>query len=288
MTILDCLERGTRILVAAGFPLDEARRDVSVLLRHALGWSMAEWAAKSRDQAPDGLETTIELLARRRGAHEPVAYITGTREFYGREFGVTRAVLIPRPETELIVDELLRVGPAGSAGSAGPRILDVGTGSGCLAITIALEWPGARVMATDVSAEALEVARRNAQSLGAGVEFVLASLVPPNTVPFDVIVSNPPYVPLSDRPTLAPDVRDFEPSTGLFGGDDGLEVIRGLADAASRALVPGGWLLMEIGIGQSAIVSDIVTKAGLHVDRVVPDLQGIPRVLIARRPLADR
>lgn len=281
MTLLDCLDAGTRILIGAGFPADEARRDASVLLRHVLGWTMAEWAAKSRDQAPEGIRARLEALARRRVSREPVAYITGSREFYGRDFRVTPAVLIPRPETELIIDEGLKILRAGSEGIA---VLDVGTGSGCLAITLALERPGASVTATDISADAITVARENARALGADrVQFLQTSLAPLNAGPFDIIVSNPPYVSTRDRSTLAPDVRDFEPATALFGGDDGLAVIRELAQAASRALVPGGWLLMEIGFGQSATVNDILTNAGLAVDRIVPDLQGIPRVVVARR-----
>jgi release factor glutamine methyltransferase len=288
VTILDCAAEAARLLTDAGRPADEARRDAGVLARHLLGWTLADWATRGREPAPDTLRDRLLALAVRRAAHEPVAYLTGTREFYGRAFRVTPDVLIPRPESEAIVDEALRLlaGPAEPAGPAGPVILDIGTGSGCLAITLALECPHARVFATDTSRVALEVARENARALGAGrddlVTFLEASLAPPGLPPVDLIVSNPPYVPEADRASLAPDVRDYEPAAALFAGIDGLDVIRALLPAAARALAPGGRLVMEIGAGQAEPITALVEGAGLCLETIRPDLQDIPRIIIAR------
>ncbi len=291
MTPLDCASAAARVLTEAGFAPDEARRDVSVLARHALGWTLTDWAARNREPAPQGLAERLLELARRRATHEPVAYITGTREFFGRAFRVTPAVLIPRPETEILVEAVLGIlRSEDSPGVLDPRvspvILDVGTGSGCVAITLALEWPAARMTATDISPVALNVARANAEALGAGrIEFVETSLVPARLLPRPaIIVSNPPYVRERERASLAPDVREFEPAGALFAGEDGLDVIRQLIPAARAALVPGGWLLMEIGAGQARAVSDAVRGAGLELERIRPDLQGIPRVVVARQP----
>ena len=200
-------------------------------------------------------------------------------------------MLIPRPETEILVEAVLGIlRSEDSPGLLDPRvspvILDVGTGSGCIAITLALECPAARMTATDISPGALNVARANADALGAGrIEFVETSLVPARLLPRPtIIVSNPPYVRERDRASLAPDVRDFEPAGALFAGPDGLDVIRELIPAARASLVPGGWLLMEIGAGQAKAVSDAVRAAGLQLERVRLDLQGIPRVVIARQP----
>jgi release factor glutamine methyltransferase len=170
------VDRAAQALVAAGFTDEDARRDAAVLARHVLGWSLGDWAARAREDAPPAFAARLDPFIARRARREPVAYLTGVREFYGREFLVTRDVLIPRPETELLVDVVL--------GRSAATVLDVGTGSGCLAITLALAWPDARVVATDTSAAALEVARANAETLGATrVEFVEASFVPTGLSP---------------------------------------------------------------------------------------------------------
>jgi len=282
VTVNDCVNDAAGRLVTAGFSPDEARRDASVLARHALGWSLTDWAAGLREPAPLALSERLLAAVGRRARREPVAYITGVREFYGREFHVAPAVLIPRPETELVVETALDV--MSRAAGATPVVIDVGTGSGCMAITIALAHPHARVIATDVSAAALDVARLNAQRLGATVEFVETSLLPGVPATFDFIVSNPPYISAADRAALPPDVRDFEPEQALFADENGLAVIRALASAAAARLTPGGWLLIEIGQSQSASVAALVQAAGLHLERIAPDLQGIPRVVVARQP----
>jgi release factor glutamine methyltransferase len=282
MTVNDCVNDAAGVLVAAGFASDEARRDASVLARHALGWTLVQWAAGSRETASDKLSVRLMAFAHRRATHEPVAYITGVREFYGRDFAVTPAVLIPRPETEALVEDVLRALETGTGTTGSPTIVDVGTGSGCIAITLALERPTARVIATDVSAAALDVARANARALGAtGVVFQQTSLVPADVRSIDVIVSNPPYIPEGDRASLPVDVRDFEPAVALFSRGDGLDVIGRLVAAARTALSPGGWLIMEIGVNQAAVVSDIVRQSGLRLEHIRADLQGIPRVVVA-------
>jgi len=283
VTVNDCVNDAAGRLVTAGFSPDEARRDASVLARHVLGWSLTEWAAGLREPAPPALSERLLTAVGRRARREPVAYITGVREFYGREFHVTPAVLIPRPETEGLVEQAIMAIAAGAARWPAPVVVDVGTGSGCVAITIALAHAHARVIATDVSAAALDVARLNAQRLGATVEFVETSLLPEVPATFDFIVSNPPYISTADRASLAPDVRDFEPEQALFADENGLAVIRALASAARARLTSGGFLLMEIGHGQAADVISELRAAGLDVGHIAPDLQGIDRVVVARQ-----
>lgn len=273
-------------LVAAGREPAAARQDVGVLARHLLHWDTAAWLANQHLAAPDDFPPGLLALVERRLANEPVAYIVGEREFYGRPFRVTNAVLIPRPETEDVVDAALEVlrAPSLSLRPEPPRVLDIGTGSGCLAVTIALEAPAAEVQATDISADALTIARANATRFGVAdaVTFHEAALAG-SSREVDIIMSNPPYVPLRDRATLAQDVRDHEPALALFGGRDGLDVIRALLPAAARALRPGGTLVMEIGQGQVEAVEALVGMAGLQWMGARPDLAGIPRVVMARR-----
>ena len=282
MTVFESAARAVRILTDAGFAPDAARADVSVLGRHALGWTAADWAMRLHDGAPANLGDRLTDMAARRARHEPIAYITGPREFYGRPFHVNPSVLIPRPETEGIVEAALKLCRTGSQ----PTIVDVGTGSGCIAVTLALEWPGARVIGTDISAEALDVARLNAQALGAtSIEFALvaaAEFFPARLSGVDLVVTNPPYVAEADRRSLSADVRDFEPHSALFSGSDGLDLIRLLIPAAAKALARGGTLLMEIGSGQAGAIPALVTSAGLVLVEIRPDLQGIPRIVVAR------
>ena len=210
-----------------------------------------------------------------------MAYITGTREFYGRDFRVSPDVLIPRPETELIVDWALATLPADSF----LRIVDVGTGSGVLAVTLAAEREAWHVEAADISERAVAVARDNAHRHGVAgrITFLIGDLLAPTMGAFDAIVANPPYVARRDAPGMSPDVRDHEPHVALFGGQDGMDVpARLLMEAASR-LVPGGWLAMEFGYGMQEPVEIAARAAGLQVAEVLEDLQGIARTLIARR-----
>jgi len=262
--------------------------DAEVLARAVLQWDAATWLTRHREPASADFAEAFRGAITRRLAAEPVAYITGQREFYGRAFVVSSDVLIPRPETELVVNEALNA-IAERRGAAGGRLLrvaDIGTGSGCLAVTLAAECPDVTVLATDISAGALSVASKNASRLGVStrIEFRLTSLLSGIDVVFDVIASNPPYVARRDAASLYPDVRDYEPDPALFGGDDGLEVIRELVPSAAAVLAEGGWFLMEIGAGQAAAVTALVEATDeLDLVHVEPDLAGIPRVVVARR-----
>jgi release factor glutamine methyltransferase len=277
----DVVARGREQLVAAGIPEDQARLDAELLARHALGWDRAVWLASRRDEAPDPFVSEYAGLLARRLAREPVSLITGAREFWGLQFDTRPGVLIPRFETELIVeealDELARV--------EAPRIADIGTGSGCLAVALAHELPRARVVATDLSALALDVARSNAKKHGVTdrVRFVLTDMLDGIGDSFDVIVSNPPYVQSGDREGLAPEVRDHEPALALFGGTDGLDAIRAVVARTPARLAPGGRLIIEFGYDQDERVCAIAQNGGLTVLRIRDDLQGIPRVAVLTR-----
>ncbi|MEZ5287651.1 MAG: peptide chain release factor N(5)-glutamine methyltransferase [Vicinamibacterales bacterium] len=280
--VLQSLVRGASArLIAAGVPEAEAALDAELLARHALGWDRATYVARGREEAPDGLAARLDALVGRRATREPVAYIVGAQEFWGRTFTVGPDVLIPRPETELIVEEALAWAP----GHAPPHVLDIGTGSGCLAVTLALELSGARVDATDVSRPALAIAGRNAERLGAPVAWHEGPFIASALPPFDLIVSNPPYVADADYGGLQPEVRDFEPRTALVGGGPGgLDIVWGVVRAAAAALAPGGRLLMEIGLGQAEAVARCVADTeGIELLRIRDDLQGIPRVVVVTR-----
>lgn len=277
------LVQARQVLTRAGINAEHAALDAEVLARHVLGWDRAALVARWRDAAPDSFDERLQPLIARRAAREPVAYITGHREFWGLDFEVTRDVLIPRPETELIVEQALTY-----AREVRPpvEIVDVGTGSGCIAIALALEFPSARVAGTDISPAALAVAGRNAQRLGVSdrLRLVHANLLDETTPAADLIVSNPPYVPDGDAPMLQPEVGQHEPPSALFGGHgDGLDLVRGLLVSAATRLAADGRLIIEFGFGQEARLRDGAQHAGWEVVRVCDDLQGIPRVAVLRR-----
>jgi release factor glutamine methyltransferase len=286
MTVADVTRRAVATLVVAGFPRADAHRDVAVLVRHLLAWDTAAWLTRQRDAAPAELGARVDLLVSRRALGEPVAYLCGTREFYGRAFSVTRDVLIPRPDTELLCERVLCLLAARPAASPSPVIVDVGTGSGCIAVTLAAEMPGISVVASDTSAAALEVATGNAIRHGVAgrIRFVEGSLAA-GASGVDVVVSNPPYIPEGDRAGLMRDVRDFEPASALFAGEDGLDVIRPLIPNAWNALRAGGLLALEIGSGQADAVVALMAEAGFIAIRTTHDLAGIPRTVEGvRRP----
>jgi release factor glutamine methyltransferase len=250
----------------------DAALDAEVLARHALGWDRAQWIAGARDAAPEGFASRFDAFITRRAQGEPIAYITGVREFWGLELEVTPDVLIPRPETEILVEHAL--------GLAASRhldfVADVGTGSGAVAIALAHAMPRLRVVATDISEAALDVARRNAARHGVAdrIEFRLANVLD-GTGKVDLVVSNPPYIADGDASVMR-DVRAFEPHTALFGGPDGLDVIRALlADVKRREPVPP--LLFEFG-GDEEGIRAAVAGSGLRLLDVITDLAGIPRV----------
>ena len=278
---------------------DSAHRDALLLLLHALGISRAALHADPGRILTLDQQALYEDLILRRLASEPIQYITGEQEFYSLTLHVSSAVLIPRPETEFLVEAVLaELDPASHF-----QILDVGTGSGAIAIALAHHLPNAHVTATDISSAALALASSNAarHHLSSRIRFVEADLLdfsnlfilsegaaaevegpaPPLSA-FDAIVSNPPYVPAADRATLHPQVRDFEPAAALFAGPDGLEIYRRLIPQARAALKPGGLLALEIGHGQRDAVAALL--AGWNALRFVDDLQQVPRTALARKP----
>jgi len=269
-------------LLGAGHRDPGARMDAELLARHALGWDRVTWLTRAQLAASPEFLHAYRGLVDRRARHEPIAYITGTREFYGREFLVSPAVLIPRPETEFLVDVVLQRLPVGRPA----RVVDACTGSGIVAVTVAAERPGLHLEATDISTTALDVARRNATLHGVGdrVTWLAGDLLLPTAGRFDVITANPPYVAQRDAPGLSPQVRDFEPSVALFGGTLGLDLVTRLLAQAAERLTPEGWLAMEFGDGQEERVVPAAIAAGFRVIQVVPDLQGIARVLVADLP----
>jgi release factor glutamine methyltransferase len=280
--LIDHIRDARRQLESAGIAADEAALDADVLARHALGgWERGQLITRMRDEAPAAFPGTYDTLVARRVRREPAAYLTGAREFWGLDIEVTRDTLVPRPETEALVEETLaRTGP-------GPlRIADVCTGSGCIAVALARWLPLARVVAADQSAAALRVARRNAARHGVAdrVSLVRADLLEGLDGPFDVIVSNPPYVPSAGVQAAQPEVRNYEPHAALDGGRDGLDLIRQLVPASAARLADGGWLLFEFGVDQAPAVRAIIAAEPLlQLTEILDDLAGIPRVAVSRR-----
>lgn len=221
-------------------------------------------------------------LLERRCQGEPIQYITGESEFYGLPFLVTQDVLIPRPETEHLVEKVVHLAPL----FCKPRLVDVGTGSGAIAIAFAHEWSNAAITAIDLSASALALARRNAERVGFAdcIRFLEGDLLTPVAQEqFDIVVSNPPYIPSVDRSTLSVEVRDHEPALALFAGPDGLDVYRRLIPQAFACLTSGGFIALEIGYNQSPAIRDLLAASGFCHIEFSPDLQGIFRVACAQR-----
>ena len=277
------LAAGRERLVAAGIEPTAAAIDVDLFARTILGWDRARVLMARTEPAPAALEPRFSEWIRRRAEREPSAYIVGTREFWGLDFRVSPDVLIPRPESEFIVEESLAI--LRETAPASPRLADIGTGSGCLAISLLDELPSAHMTATDVSAAALAVARENARQHGVQdrTTFVETSFLDGIDGPFDLIAANPPYVKDGDRHALARDVR-HEPDVALFGGVSGLQGVEAVLDAAVRTLMSGGWLVMEFGFGQDDDVTRLVTsRPSLRLERIRADLQGIPRTAVIQR-----
>jgi release factor glutamine methyltransferase len=293
VTFYEATVRARTLLRDAGILPDTATRDAELLARHALGWDLATWLARRGEPATDVFLATYDRFIARRRTREPIAYIRGVQEFYGRDFVVGPAVLIPRPETELLVDNALAFLRTRRSHETDrrPIVVDVGTGSGCIAITVALELPEAAVHAVDISTDALATARENARRLGATdrVRFIHGSLLTESPRPVDLILANPPYVAERDRRGLSREVGDYEPSVALFGGDDGWRTIRSLLQEASAALAQDGLMLMELGYGQSEQLPEEISRIpDLELGGIEADLQGIPRVArIVRRSVAN-
>jgi release factor glutamine methyltransferase len=287
VTLRDRIAAARTRLVAAGIDSGEAGRDAVLLARHVLGWDRATIYANYDDPpAPEFLER-FDALIERRARREPVAYIRGTQEFWNRDFIVNRSVLIPRPETELIIEEMLARLPA-DAPARPRRVADIGTGSGCLAITAAAERPYIEVIATDISEAALHVAHENAGRHGVSdrIAFRESAYLIGATGTFDFILSNPPYVTESEYQSLAPEVREYEPASALVAGEDGFRDIRQIVDLGTAYLAPGGTMLIEIGYEQADAVVDLVMSfPALRLAGISNDLQNIPRVAIIERKI---
>lgn len=275
------VEAALAALGAAG--VDNPRLDAEVLVAAALGTSRERLVSGALPLDADGLRRLADFIARR-AARMPVAYITGRKEFFSLEFEVGPAVLIPRPETEALVAAALQE----AAGKRAPQILELGTGSGAVAIALAVHRPRAAIVATDVSEEILEIGRANARRhrVAGRIEFrsgdLWDALAPGLEQRFDLIVSNPPYVAQADWPALAPEISRFEPRVALAGGADGLEFHRRIAAGARRFLRRRGTLLMEIGAGQGARVRELCRAGGATETRLADDLAGMARVAAAR------
>lgn len=285
MTVLEVIKRSTEFLQKKG--VDSPRLQAELLLAHRLCLPrMQLYISFDRVLGPEELASVRELITRR-GKREPLQQIVGCTSFCGFEISLNRHVLVPRPETELLAEcgwRFLSTGEPGEPDS--PEALDVGTGSGCLAVTLAAKCPAARIWATDISAEALELASQNAARHGVAsrLEFLQSDLFSslPEEKRFRLIVSNPPYIPTRDLASLQPEVRDFEPRHALDGGEDGLRFYRRLASQAARRLLPRGRVMLEFGDGQERAVSFLFQAENWIVEQILEDYTRRPRILIAK------
>ena len=284
MTVDEALAAAASRLRAAG--IEHASADAELLLRHVVGWDRASVIARADEPLPDRERMRFDWLVEGRAARQPVQHLTGKQAFWRHDFVVGPDVLIPRPETEILVEQAMRL----VASVARPRIVDVGTGSGCIAISLAAERPDATVIATDISMPALSVAAGNASRIapGAGVAFVRGDLLSPfrDGAGFDLVVSNPPYVRESEWRGLAVEVKAHDPRIALVP-EEGVEALYArLLNGAARVLRPGGSVAVEVGAGQAEAVSALAAEAGFASVRAVTDLQGIARVLVGARTAA--
>ncbi len=282
ISIADAIYEGAKQLRESGVP--EPRREAGSLIAHVLGRDRSFILTNADDQITEEQLRLYREWLNRRGNGEPMQYLTGHQEFFGLDFEVTPDVLIPRPETELLVETALHLSSKDSASF----ICDVGTGSGCIALTLLHEMREARSIAIDVSTKALAVAKRNAERLTVSdrVEFLAAdcfAAFAASSAVFDLIVSNPPYVKESAMAGLQREVRDFEPRTALAAGDDGLTIVRRLLFDAVRFLKTGGHLLFEIGFDQGALVEELIDPNIWKLLDIHKDLQSIPRTVALQK-----
>ena len=275
------------IVQLAACEIEEARISAEVLLFHVLGCDRAYLFAHPERELTGDEQSQYEALIARRSTGEPLQYITGHQEFYGADFVVSPAVLIPRPETEHLIEAVLDLVQQFPC-SRRLKLIDVGTGSGAIAVTIARRLPQAEVYAVDLSADALAVARVNAERLKAEVCLVQSDVLEAvaRDGSFDFVVANPPYVGLNEADKVQDVVKDYEPRMAVFAGDEGLDVIRRLIPQAFEALRAGGWLLIEIGYSMAAAAMALLGE--WHNVHSVPDLAGIPRVIVARKPAVEK
>jgi release factor glutamine methyltransferase len=318
MKLLEWLKHGENLLADSPHP-DRAPRDAETLLLHHIGKNKAWLMAHGEEEFAGCSSIGYATLLERRRKGEPIQYITGECEFYGLPFHVTPDVLIPRPETEHLVEKVLELtktpgtpglqpletwettNPSHPTNLGGPcvrtsdtkksdhsiRILDVGTGSGAIIIALATQLSTASLTAIDISESALAIARQNAirNNVSDHIRFLQGDLLSPVAgEKFEIIASNPPYVPNTDHALISVEVREHEPHVALFGGHDGFEIYRRLIPAAYSALVPSGYLVFEFGFNQQPDIESLLTSAGFENIEIFPDLQGIPRIASARRP----
>ncbi|MGD0670907.1 MAG: peptide chain release factor N(5)-glutamine methyltransferase [Candidatus Binatus sp.] len=276
------IDEAARRLAACG--IESARLDAQLLMAAAAGVTREAAVTGSNELSPATLDNFETMIARRE-KREPIAYLLGHKEFYSLDFEVSPAVLIPRPESEIVVDAALKF----IAGAPDARVLDIGTGSGAIAIAIAVNAPRARVTAVDISADAIAVASRNARRHKVEDRATIRRADcfeildgGPALGSFDVIVSNPPYLDDAEIAALEPEVRGFEPRVALSAGAGGLDIFRRIAAGAPRHLASDGELIVEVAAGQAAAVAKLVEEAGLQVVSVINDLTGHPRVVRAR------
>lgn len=263
--------------------IDNPALEARLLLCHAAGWTPEALIAHPEREVPADVQARLEEALRRRTAREPLAYITGEKEFWGRSFMLNRHTLIPRPESETLIELCLALHP-----EPPQAVLDFGTGSGCLLLTLLAEWPQARGVGVDIAPEALTCATANARALGLDkrAEFMLSDWG--DDLPraaYGLIISNPPYIAEGDMPTLQPEVRDYEPRRALTAGKDGLEAYRKLAETVTLYLTESGFVVLEAGAGQARDVTNIFHKQGLSRVATRNDLLGFERALaFSRRP----
>ena len=277
----DTIKEAEALLLLGPHP-ERASLDAQALLLHLLQKDRA-WLLANRDlQIDSAAQASYSELVSRRQAGEPIQYITGQTEFFGLPFHVSPAVLIPRPETERLVEAAIRL----VAPLAAPRIADIGTGAGIIAVSLAHALPMAQLTATDLNGDALVVAGNNARLAGVQdrITFIQGDLLSPLADKrYDLIASNPPYVPTPDLPALSTEVRHYEPHSALFAGPDGLSIYQRLIPQALDRLVEDGWLLLEIGYGQQPAVESLLIAYGYRNIHFLPDYQGIPRVAVAQQ-----
>lgn len=283
-TIGEVLKEATAELNCASVP--EARREAGSLLSFILGKDRTFLISHAEDEIDENSVHRFREFVARRSSGEPLQYITGVQDFYGREFRVTNDVLIPRPETELLVEAALQI--VGESGAA-PFICDVGTGSGCIAVTLLCEIVNARAVLIDKSPAALEIAKLNAQNLSVAeralfVESDCFNSLDSRECEFDLIVSNPPYVAEKALQGLQREVREHEPLVALSPGGDGLSVIRRLIDDGPAFIKPNGHMLMEIGFDQGEAVERLINDSAWSLREIRPDLQEIPRIVVLQKP----
>jgi release factor glutamine methyltransferase len=280
-TVADARRGWTKKFRAAG--IDSPELDARILVGHALSLDRTALAGADARQLDAKEESAIAALARRRLSCEPVARIIGMKEFWSLPLHVDASTLIPRPETETVVEAALAAIDASGARSQALRIADLGTGSGSILLALLSELPNAFGVGTDVSVATLSAARNNARRLGLSrAGFIACDMAAALCGPFDIIVSNPPYIVSFDIARLAPEVRDFDPRCALDGGSDGLHFYRVIAAAAPALLVPGGALIVELGAGQAQTVAALFAAVGLALLPPRSDLNGVPRALVAK------